>query len=569
VKVIRYNLELRQPVLIPNPQGEANSAISLPYLPGSVLRGALIERYRGDFDAAEEEARALFLGDTTRFLHAYPVWKQQRALPVSAAWYYDKAESAKGSEARRTIYNFAYTPRTDFQEEAVESNFIWLIGGVGERFSPSRQVNVHTQRNARKGRAVPRPRIANEQESVAGVETPELAGTVYRYDALAAGQTFQALIFTESTDTQMAKLRQMLEGATLYLGRTRRAGYGEVRVTWVSETTEDEREYDGFERPEATEAEGILQVMLTSEALLRDQWGQTTLDPISAIATALGVNQDQLTLLTDSTFLKACVMGGFNRKWGLLLPQTTALAAGSTFSFLTGVPLTVKQIERLERRGIGERCNEGFGQVWVRAETLEQFSSVRAQPDNTPRAEKLTAEDAVLARTIVQRLLRRKMDEELRRLVNHISLINPPPPHQIARWRTLLRTLERGRQPGAVVSLERLGAQLTQINSRRGGEQLARAEVRGDGDAAALPLWIKAQLLPHDEELKEPRNEQIAARARQRWNTCRITLGTEAEAITATVESSLAQEYSLRLVNQVLYRAARLERAKKKELRHG
>ncbi|NOT61061.1 MAG: hypothetical protein HOP19_12655, partial [Acidobacteria bacterium] len=410
MRVIRYNLELIQPVLIPDPQGEANSAISLPYLPGSLLRGGLIGLYRQAFDATDADIRALFLGDATRYLNAYPVKDGQRALPVSAAWRYDKRAKVEGDKAQRTIYNFAHTLQ-ELQEESIDANFIWLKeeGSQGERFSPPRQVNVHTLRNARKGRAVPRDRKTGKYDTD--------AGTVYRYDALVAGLMLQGMILTEADEQLADKLITLLQQhETLWIGRARRAGYGEVRITVVED--DGRRENGGYNRPEAPQG---LQLMLTSDALLRDEWGQTTLDPSVAVAELLGLPHTTFKLKADSAFLTARVVGGFNRKWGLLLPRTLALAAGSTFDLESAEPLSTEQLEQLEQHGIGERRNEGFGQLLVRADERAEIHSERWEPQFSPVQLNLSESEKKLAQTLAERLLRRKLEDELRQLVNRIE----------------------------------------------------------------------------------------------------------------------------------------------------
>ena len=56
----------------------------------------------------------------------------------------------------------------------------------------------------------------------------KFAGAVYRYEALAAGQIFEALILCEN-ETDVEKLLDILEG-DLYLGGSRKAGYGRAKI---------------------------------------------------------------------------------------------------------------------------------------------------------------------------------------------------------------------------------------------------------------------------------------------------------------------------------------------------
>ncbi|MDX9955153.1 MAG: CRISPR-associated RAMP protein Csx10, partial [Anaerolineae bacterium] len=77
MKALTYQLRLLEPVLVSQAEtGEENSAIGLPFVPGSAVRGALAARYaqaHPQGDLAEDPAtRALFLDGTVTFLNAYP-----------------------------------------------------------------------------------------------------------------------------------------------------------------------------------------------------------------------------------------------------------------------------------------------------------------------------------------------------------------------------------------------------------------------------------------------------------------------------------------------------------------
>jgi CRISPR-associated protein Csx10 len=342
-----------------------------------------------------------------------------------------------------------------------------------------------------------------------------------------------------------------------------------------AEDVPDEPQYEENDSDdEVTGYAQHLQLMLTSDALLRDEWGQATLDPSVAVAEALGLPPTTFTLKSDSAFLTARVVGGFNRKRGLQLPQMLALAAGSTFDLETKASLSSEQLERLEQCGIGERRNEGFGQVLVRSDEQAEIRSERAELPVTTTSPKLNETETTLAKTLAERLLQRKLDDRLRELVNRIELKDTPPSHQIARLRVLLREIERGRQPSQSIpdeQLERLANYLQSVQGRHAGEQLGRAKIdekpdEKNGVKATLPVWIKAQLLPKSEDFADDRHKDALQAAQQRWADLKVSFGA---GVTASVGDVTAQEYSLRLVNQVLQRAAKLARTKAKERQNG
>src|SRR5262245_98638 len=355
--VIRYTIELQAPVLAPDIMGEPNSAVTLPYISGALLRGALVARYlqhgATSLDAATEGARQRFFGEQTRFLSAYPFHRgltnkgKCRALPTPRTWRRDKQDFAGGGEKRKT-YDISLKAAQIRRDESTDGAFFW---GESEPafFSAPRQLNVHTQRDARLGRAT------------------ENSGAVYRYEALAAGTRWQALILT--TPALADEIAGWLRGATLWIGRARRAGYGKAVVTNV-ERPDFWRENGSDDSPAMIEfidkPEKELHIAFTSDALLRDGNGQATLDPRPALAAALGLSSPELLKSEpERSWAASKIVGGFNRKWKLPLPQSVALAAGSVFVYRTDAEIGWEPLRELERLGLGERRNEGFGRVLV------------------------------------------------------------------------------------------------------------------------------------------------------------------------------------------------------------
>src|SRR5713101_1236047 len=88
--------------------GDPNSAVAFNYLPGSVLRGAVIGKYlraknltTDQFDAADPEEQRLFFDGMTRYLNGYLLDRQyKRTLPTPQSWQHKKGEETP-------LYDFA------------------------------------------------------------------------------------------------------------------------------------------------------------------------------------------------------------------------------------------------------------------------------------------------------------------------------------------------------------------------------------------------------------------------------------------------------------------------------
>ncbi|MGA2264349.1 MAG: hypothetical protein ABSH28_23315, partial [Acidobacteriota bacterium] len=221
-----YTLRLLEPVLANSLAGDINSARTLPFIPGGVIRGAMIECYQDKyksarFDCANSDARRLFFGSTTRFLHANPEIYGERSLPVPLSWRRLKHE-------RLRIFDFSVNaPGVDQQFEGLGENlYIVLKEDTAYYMDRAEHVSVHTQRDAIMGRA-----------------TAE-HGAVYRYEALPSGLVLRGAVLADRAEDSRA-LIEIMEGRTLLISKAKTAGYGHVSVEEVKVLPDDWREIGG------------------------------------------------------------------------------------------------------------------------------------------------------------------------------------------------------------------------------------------------------------------------------------------------------------------------------------
>ncbi len=328
--VIRYRLELQEPALLTGLDGDPNSAVSIEYLPGSALRGAFISTLLRHDPCADLGS---FLSEQVRFLNGYIVADDSRALPLPLSLRQQKDTLSIDDE----IYDGSVEQlRSDLQWKTPGASFASVDeSGKGIAAEIKRQLAIHTTRDRRLGTARPD------------------SGTVYRYDALAASQVFEAVALCERTEE--ANLICALVTEIDRLGGAARAGYGKVNVT-LSGTEEQGWKEHPFCLEEDHDMCQI--VLLLSDALVRDELGQFAVSPdtlIQAIKNGISV---------ENAFIETTPVGAFNRTWGLPLPQALAYKQG-TVLVLPARSLSESEIDALEINGIGERRSEGFGRLAV------------------------------------------------------------------------------------------------------------------------------------------------------------------------------------------------------------
>ncbi|MEZ4726044.1 MAG: hypothetical protein R3E79_02795 [Caldilineaceae bacterium] len=401
MKALLLHFHLRSPLLITElGGGDPNSGIGHPYLPGSTIRGAIINRYLNGqgIDAADPTFRRLFLDGSLCFLNGYLVSSTgARMLPTPFSW-----QRPKDAQANESAHDWAWGKPT---LPSLITQKAWKgVGGFCQRTDQQKielrqaamQVNIHIARDDRQ-----RPTSDN--------------ATIFRYDALAEGQRFSAAIIGEN-EADLRTIAQLLpHGSIFNIGRSQSAGYGWVEVHYPPDKTGQpmpqplDRWIEALVAPSPAGQPQQLIVTLLSDALIQDaQSGAYVAD----LTPVLGVRH-------SAAFARLRMAGGFNRKWNLPLPQTQAIAAGSVFVYPYSASLAQKLTSFVEK-GMGSRRAEGYGRIavnWQTGPTVEFAEASGKRPQTQPA---LTT-SRPLAEQMVARLLRVELD---RRLLTAIT-VNP------------------------------------------------------------------------------------------------------------------------------------------------
>lgn len=382
MNALTFLLTLEEPLLATQPAGgDPNSAESYDFIPGSLIRGALVAAYLQGPNppsdiARDANARDLFLNGRVRYLNAFPVNPAapgERLLPRPLAWFEEKGQS---HATAGTLANLAIPGAPELRNpKSLKDNFCSIFGTAVQFHSPARQINVHNaseDRNRKQG------------------------GTsqVFRYDALAAGQQFAAVILFDDAVAALQQTLQPLLTGSLYLGGSHFAGYGHVIVSEVKPHT-NWREY----QPAAPHQDCVT-ITLLSDAIVRNDAGRYT-DQLAAL---LAGGREPL-----SAFVRTRIVGGFNRKWGMPLDQAWAVQQGSVLTFRRA-DVDPATLSRLEQQGIGERRAEGFGRLAVDWHSRPEYSTQTATAVPAATAPQFTT---AAGRELARRMLRRQLEAEL------------------------------------------------------------------------------------------------------------------------------------------------------------
>lgn len=537
MKAITFILETQQPVLVTSFQKDPNSHVSYPYIPGSAIRGALIGRYlKHPAELGEDilsdanldrQVKRLFFDGNTRYLNAYLFCnrQQKRTLPIPLAWYRDKDEELP-TPKETTNLNVRdlsqYVPEQQMSLKSLSERFCTVNERQVVLYREKRRINIHNLRDRTKGRSSPTKRDPATNQVI-----QEGEGAIFRYEALDVQQTFQAVILCENDDAKT--IQDLLKPADIWLGGSRSAGYGHAKIHAVKcQNIEDWHEVDIS--PEQRVNRRKLKITLLSDTILRDGCGQFSAAPClvkEAIEDKLPV---QLPEATD-VFISSTVVGGFNQKWGLPLPQVPVLSAGSVFVF--DAQLTTEQIKTLETEGIGDRCIDGFGRVCVN--WLGEYRDFCARPPE-PIKKNIQLDEKYhdLAGQMAENILRQKLEQFLVDKVSDIKIQGKITKSQLSRLEIVAR---KGlTNPPSFLPIIELLSSLTSNAS----EQYRNTKVSGN---KSLEQQIKDWLI-------DPMKSSL-------WLNNSHELEVNIAGVTRKVEpdSDLVKEYTLRLIMAVAKKA--------------
>ncbi|MEG4517140.1 MULTISPECIES: RAMP superfamily CRISPR-associated protein [unclassified Microcoleus] len=536
MKVITFLLETQQPILATSFQGDPNSDVSFPYIPGSMIRGALIGRYLKRHPELGEDifsdvgiykkVKRLFFDGNTRYLNAYLFCKQhkKRTLPAPLAWYREKDDELPTPKETRSlsVHDLSQYLPEQLSLKSLSEKFCTVNERQVVLYRENRRINIHTLRDRTKGRSSPTKRDPATNQVI-----QEGEGTIFRYEALDVKQTFQAVILCE--DDNAETLHELLKPADIWFGGSRSAGYGHTKIHAVKcQNIKDWHEVDIS--PEQRLNRRKLKITLLSDTILRDRCGQFSVTPClvkQAIEDKLAVQLPEAT----NVFISSTVVGGFNQKWGLPLPQVPALSAGSVFVF--DAQLTTEQIKTLETEGIGDRCIDGFGRVAVN--WLGDYREFSARPPEPIKKDiHLDEKYHDLAGQMAENILRQKLEQFLVDKVSDIKIQGQITNSQLSRLEIVAR---KGlTNPPSLLPIIELLSSLTS----KASEQYRNTKVSGN---KSLEQQLKDWLIDPMQSSSWLNNSQELE-----VNIAGVTRKLEPD-------SNLVKEYTLRLIMAVAKKA--------------
>lgn len=371
-------LQLRSPLALHQTRASVQYVGTLDYIPGTAVRGALAEAYLARYSIPDDVFRKLFLSDQVQYGDLWPAVEGKNTILIPNTAQVCKRYGFKHSSSFRDALLDALSDQlTDRQcacindEGEVCGELLDRVGGYLCSLAPVESLTPRA-----------RLRISTAVERGTGTVAREMLFTQHTLTGQRkTGDKTEPILFQGIVRLADLALKAQLEALTkvpLFLGSGRSRGLGEVEVkAWGEAPTSEPLSERWRKFNEAARRAGgdpstrYFSLTLLSHLVLRDELLRPVLDGVTPRHFGLpeavtwvqykGSNRPVL-------FLNAVTVAGWNAALGLPKPDTVALTRGSVL--LAQCPadqesVVLQQLERLEKEGIGERRNEGFGRVAV------------------------------------------------------------------------------------------------------------------------------------------------------------------------------------------------------------
>lgn len=512
-RFIPVTFQLDAPVVLGAPGGDPNSASTYSHIPGSTLRGSLVQARLSDLVVDDDKFAELFLNDNVRFLNAYPIVNGTRSAPTHRSWRRRK-DQPQPDDKEFSICDAVLAPEVLEDCVHVSEQFYGIECSRKVIFNTAVQERTHNARDPVKGRA-----WKDEKERT--------HGAVYSYQAIRGGQEFQGMLQVKESEAGRAagdELVSLLNTVVLRMGRSKAAGYGARAKASCGPTRIREWNVLSSSRlPDVIAKDTTFLLLLTSPYLGRDpSTGQP--DPgslVSEVVYRLG------KVKCVRAVVEVEVVGGFNRNWGLELPQFPAASAGSVL--LLKATDHIEGWRAMENEGLGERRIEGFGRLVLLPAPSGDLTLDLKQPDQVVPPSSTPVDLLIMMQRELLLQKARPFFETRAEEIAHKARNLPP--------NSLLGRLRTGARQDKSDNLDDFKKLLDSLKEE-GAKKLQRCRISTNDN-----LYIRATLRAVLDSLREAKGDDLVQRfGLQRLNGAARLLKKPEEHMPA-IESRLRREF--------------------------
>ncbi len=441
MKQLRLEITTKSPVIITSEDSAQVLTGTKTYFTGTMIRGMLAELFIQKHDVGKEAHkneifRDLFLSKLV-FTNAYPTVGEERAYPLP--------KSLQRSKTTGEII--------DLVKDSGAAGFKGFSGMGIIKGNEIHLTSVHSSIHFHMSRQGDMERFQGKSKD----------GGIYNYESIDAGQTFVAYVYGEEDVLKSfeAELTWDNDQLCVRCGRSRRTGYGlcQVRKGNIEDIP------CNVEAIAKSIAENNVLCLRLDSALLGMQRlgatvygingvGKTVLEELKSI---FGEKIASIETSSKAAFGAMEKVQGFVGVWGVYRPEAMGLSAGSIIQIKTQGEWTKEEVYTLHKllhRGVGERCEEGFGQLrfWLQNEKLNIPSPSREMNDELQAPENISDSTKELLQTIIDNQLVESIRKQAYQDVQYnVTQLRKADRHTYARLESYIKPLVEPSTPSGLV----------------------------------------------------------------------------------------------------------------------
>ena len=323
-RCIYYKVKSELPLIFTDSAAShENNSETKGYIPGSAVRGMVINALAKSDPEWFEKNKTLLLSDRTRFLNAFPVPEglTEPVLPSIKGFYENKAETSFETVVKNGSFTAGFKRAKIGQFCTIkDKKLCYWSAEIGE--------TLRIQRDNRE---------------------------IFHTNYLSAGQEFEGYILLDNVAFAPKIAETFCQ--TVWLGADRYQGFGKCSALEVK--TIDAPRYSDYSASKCANNDKALYMLLLSPMSMLDECGRPCGIDKCVLAQKLGVNE--ATVKYSSTSISE--YDSFNATWKCRFASVRMYDSGSIFKVECDKAPDSETLKMIERDGIGIRRAEGFGQV--------------------------------------------------------------------------------------------------------------------------------------------------------------------------------------------------------------
>lgn len=328
MKYIKYKIRNVEPLRIADDStSQRGQSTSLRYIPGTTIRGYIINQLSETFAEKFKQYKGAFISEQVVYLNAYLNENGKALVPSPKGFYEDKTVVEGKKRIENVVTNGTFH---DGFKRAGLGRYCYFENDCVYYY------NVET------GSDLKNPINCGDRD-------------IFRNEYIAAGCEFVGYILVKD-DSLVKEISSVLSG-TIVLGNAKSQGMGKCKVLAVEELEDDDIPYNEYAVKK--DAENTCYMMLLSNTVMRNEYGEFTGLNLKELETKLGVSNLQIKYCSTATVN----VKGYNRTWRSKIPSMMMYEQGSVFKFVYEGTASLQRMYHIMKMGIGVRISEGFGRV--------------------------------------------------------------------------------------------------------------------------------------------------------------------------------------------------------------